>query len=41
MNDRIRIQVMFRKAIWICPNCGQEDIEDRPIEGGASYEHDC
>ncbi len=41
MADRIRIQVIFRKVIWACPSCGQEDFEDRNMSGGDSYEHDC
>ena len=39
--DRIKVQVEFRKALWTCPVCGIEEIENRPMEGGASYEHIC
>ena len=39
--DRIRIQIQFRKAIWTCPKCGQEDFEDFNIAGGNIYEHNC
>lgn len=41
MADRVNVQVQFKKAVWTCPACGQEDIEDRPMEGGASYVHTC
>lgn len=39
--DRVRVQIQFKKAIWTCPVCGLEEIEDRPMNGGASYEHTC
>ena len=39
--DRIVVQVQFKKALWTCPFCKQEDVEDRPMGGGASYEHTC
>jgi len=41
MADRIRIQVQFRKAWWMCPSCGQEDYEDFNVAGGNTYEHHC
>lgn len=41
MADRIRVQVQFRKFLWICPICKVEEWEDRPMDGGASYEHTC
>lgn len=41
MADKLVTQLSFKKALWTCPSCGQEDVEDRPMEGGASYEHDC
>lgn len=41
MSDRIRIQVQFKKFVWTCPICAVEEFEDRPMEGGASYEHTC
>ena len=41
MADRIRVQVQFKKALWTCPSCKAEEWEDRPMEGGASYEHTC
>jgi len=40
-SDRVNVQVQFKKALWTCPQCGLEDVEDRPMEGGASYEHTC
>jgi len=39
--DRVIVQVQFKKFLWICPVCSQEDAEDRPVGGGASYEHTC
>lgn len=39
--DRIRVQVQYRKALWTCPSCKFEEWEDRPMDGGASYEHTC
>lgn len=39
--DRVRIQVLFKKALWTCPVCKLEEWEDRPMDGGASYEHTC
>ena len=39
--DRVIVQVQFKKALWKCPKCKQEDVEDRPVGGGASYEHTC
>ena len=39
--DRVSIRVEFKKALWTCPVCGLEEIEDRPVGGGASYEHTC
>ena len=41
MDDRINIQVQFKKAVWTCPSCSQEDIEDRPMNGRAEYVHTC
>lgn len=41
MADRINIQVVFKKALWTCPKCAQEDIEDRSVAGGDSYLHTC
>ncbi len=41
MTDRVKIQIQFRKAIWICPNCKQEDYEDFNVAGGNTYEHNC
>ena len=40
-NDRIRVQVQFKKFLWICPKCQVEEWEDRPMGGGASYVHTC
>jgi uncharacterized protein YydD (DUF2326 family) len=39
--DRIKIQIQFRKAIWVCPKCSQEDYEDLNVNGGNKYEHNC
>jgi len=39
--DRVQVQVCFRKALWTCPVCGIEEIEDRNMSGGDSYEHTC
>jgi hypothetical protein len=41
MNDRISVRVEFKKALWICPFCSQEDIEDLNVSGGNKYEHEC
>ncbi len=41
MADMVVVQVRFRKALWICPQCGQEDVEDFNVEGGNKYEHNC
>lgn len=39
--DRVRIQIQFRKAIWVCLKCSQEDYEDLNVNGGNIYEHNC
>lgn len=39
--DRVTVQVQFRKALWTCPKCGHEDVEDLNISGGNTYEHNC
>jgi hypothetical protein len=39
--DRVRIQVQFKKFIWLCPVCGLEDIVDAKMEGGNEYVHTC
>lgn len=31
----------FRKFLWICPVCQVEEMEDRDMAGGQSYEHTC
>ena len=41
MADRTQIQVRFKKAIWVCANCGQEDFTDLNVSGGDTYEHNC
>lgn len=41
MADRIIVQVQFKKALWVCPACAQEDIEDMNPAGGNTYEHNC
>jgi hypothetical protein len=40
MSDRIRVQVQFRKALWIC-DCGQDDITDLNVGTPSVYEHNC
>ena len=40
-NDRVIVQHQFKKVLWTCPVCRVEEPEDRPMEGGASYEHTC
>jgi len=39
--DRVQVQVVFKKFLWTCPKCGQEDITDANVGGGNTYEHDC
>lgn len=39
--DRVEVQIRYKKALWTCPYCGQEDTEDRNALGGDSYEHTC
>lgn len=39
--DRILTQIMFKKVLWACPSCGQEDTEDFNVGGGNTYEHNC
>ncbi len=39
--DRVQVKREFRRVLWICPVCKLEDFEDRPMSGGASYEHTC
>ena len=41
MSDRIIVQVQFKKFIWLCPKCGQEDIVDAKVGGGNEYVHTC
>ena len=41
MSDRIMTQVRFKRVLWTCPQCKQEDIEDRSMTGGDSYVHTC
>lgn len=41
MADRVVVQVRFKKALWTCPRCGQEDWQDRSMTGGDSYVHTC
>ena len=40
MSDRTKVQIQFKKAIWVC-NCGQEDFTDLAMGGGNTYEHNC
>jgi hypothetical protein len=39
--DRIKITREFKRVLWVCPTCGLEEQEDRPMNGGASYVHTC
>lgn len=39
--DRVRVQVQFKKVLWVCPVCGLEEAEDRNVSGGDSYVHTC
>jgi len=41
MSDQLKVQVRFKKVLWTCPKCSQEDIEDWNVGGGNDYEHDC
>jgi hypothetical protein len=41
MSDRLSVRVEFKKAIWFCPKCAKEDIEDMSPGGGNKYEHNC
>jgi len=41
MADQIIIQVRFKKLLWICPKCQQEDVVDASVTGGNTYEHNC
>jgi len=38
--DRVKVQVEFRKAYWVCP-CGQEDFTDLNVGTPSIYEHNC
>jgi hypothetical protein len=39
--DRIQVKVEFKKALWTCPVCSQEDYEDMNPAGGNTYSHNC
>lgn len=39
--DRVSVRVEFKKAVWTCPICGQEDIQDLIVSGGNDYTHKC
>ena len=39
--DRVSVQVEFKKALWTCPKCSQEDTTDMYVQGGNDYEHNC
>jgi hypothetical protein len=41
MKDKVKIQRIFRRALWVCEKCGQEDFEDFNLAGGNIYEHNC
>ena len=41
MADRIKILREFRRVLWVCPSCGQEDYEDFNVSGGNEYIHTC
>jgi hypothetical protein len=39
--DRVNVQVQFKKFVWTCPVCKAEDIVDANVGGGNTYEHTC
>lgn len=39
--DRVSVKVEFKKALWTCPVCKQEDVEDMKVAGGNEYTHTC
>ena len=41
MADRVRVQVIFKKFLWLCPACGQEDVDDANVGSENVEEHDC
>jgi transcription elongation factor Elf1 len=41
MADRISVRVEFKKFVWTCPTCKQEDIENAKVAGGNNYVHTC
>jgi predicted RNA-binding Zn-ribbon protein involved in translation (DUF1610 family) len=40
-DDRVRVQVQFKKFIWTCPVCGEEEILDANMSGQNVYTHTC
>jgi hypothetical protein len=40
-DDRVTVKVEFRKAWWICPFCGYEEVTDLNIGTPNVYEIDC
>ena len=38
--DRVNVQVCFRKALWQCPD-GTEETTDLNVAGGNTYEYTC
>lgn len=40
-NDRISVRVEFKKFVWTCPQCANEEITDQSPSGGNEYEHIC
>lgn len=39
--DRVNVQVMFKKFVWTCPTCQAEDIVDANVGGDNTYTHTC
>jgi predicted nucleic acid-binding Zn-ribbon protein len=39
--DRISVKREFRRVLWTCPFCLQEDYQDRKVSGGDEYVHVC
>ena len=37
----VQVQVRFKKVMWKCPACGNEEAELMNVKGGNSYEHTC
>lgn len=39
--DRIMVQVRFKKFLWTCHKCAQEDVVEASMNGGNEYVHTC